>query len=64
MMGGIKNMKKFIKPEMNMVCFDAENIVTVSTAEYLATEEIKKNGVTINGQTHTVDSDHIVTLIF
>ena len=45
-------MKKFINPEMNLVRFDVENIVTDSTAAFLAEEEVKENGVTINGQNY------------
>ena len=62
MIGGIKNMKKFINPEMNMVRFDVENIVTGSTAEFMAEQEIKNNGITVNGRTYT-DVDTL-TLIF
>ena len=62
MIGGIKNMKKFINPEMNMVRFDVENIVTGSTAAFMAEQDVKKNGVTVNGQTYT--DVETLTLVF
>lgn len=52
MIGGIKNMKKFINPEMNMVRFDVENIVTGSAAKDVAEQSVAENGVTINGQNY------------
>ena len=55
-------MKKFINPEMNMVHFDVENIVTGSTAEYNAKKSIAENGVTINGTPYT--GIETVTLVF
>ena len=55
-------MKKFINPEMNMVRFDVENIVTGSTAEQAAQQSITENGVTINGVKHT--GVEMVTLVF
>lgn len=55
-------MKKFINPEMNMVRFDVENIVTGSTAEQAAKHSIAENGVTIGGNTYT-DVDTL-TLVF
>ena len=62
MIGGIKNMKKFINPEMNMVRFDVENIVTGSTAAFMAEQEVKKNGVTVNGTNYT--DVETLTLVF
>ena len=62
MMGGIKNMKKFINPEMNMVRFDVENIVTGSTAEQAAQQSIAENGVTVNGVKYT--DVETLTLVF
>ena len=55
-------MKKFINPEMNMVRFDVESIVTGSTAEQAAQQSIAENGVTINGVKHT--GVETVTIIF
>ena len=55
-------MKKFINPEMNMVRFDVENIVTGSTAAFMAEQDVKKNGVTVNGQTYT--DVETLTLVF
>lgn len=62
MIGGIKNMKKFINPEMNMVRFDVENIVTGSTAEQAAQQSIAENGVTVNGVKYT--DVETLTLVF
>lgn len=55
-------MKKFINPEMNMVRFDVENIVTGSTAEQAAQQSIAENGVTINGIRHI--NPETITIIF
>ena len=55
-------MKKFINPEMKMVRFDVENIVTGSTAEFMAEQAIAENGVMINGIKHT--GVETVTIIF
>ena len=62
MIGGIRNMKKFINPEMNMVRFDVENIVTGSTAAFMAEQDVKKNGVTVNGTNYT--NVETLTLVF
>ena len=55
-------MKKFINPEMNMVRFDVENIVTGSTAEQAAQQSIAENGVTVNGVKYT--DVETLTLVF
>ena len=55
-------MKKFINPEMKMVRFDVENIVTGSTAAFMAEQEVKKNGVTVNGTNYT--DVETLTLVF
>ena len=62
MIGGIRNMKKFINPEMNMVRFDVENIVMGSTAAFMTEQDVKKNGVTVNGTNYT--NVETLTLVF
>ena len=55
-------MKKFINPEMNMVHFDVENIVTGSTAEEAAKKAIAENGVTIGGVNYA--NPETITFVF
>lgn len=66
MIGGIKNMKKFINPEMNVARFDVENIITTSaqgtSAEDAAKQAIATNGIKIGNNTYT--DVETLTLVF
>ena len=61
-------MRKFINPEISMVRFDVENIITTSgqgsnvTAEDVAKQTIEANGININGTDY--DSVDTLTILF